>query len=295
MIEQCIPVAESWLHETTNLGARQRKAMAALCPFLINSLSGPIARKRPVLISLGGAPGSGKSTLARMLCFVLNAAGRRCQLLSLDDFYLPRADRRILARHIHPLCIVRGVPGTHDLALLSRHIERLLDGDFSDLRMPQFDKASDDRLQSTAAYSQATPLDYILFEGWLCGAPPMSDEALADPVNRLEAEQDPQMHWRNWVNLNLREYHRKLDRLIDLHWFLRVPGWDSVITWRWQQEQELAVPALKSLTEARQFLMHYQRLVEHMQVTAAGWADLIIPLDASHCPAVPTKLTDGST
>ena len=178
MIEQCIPVAESWLRETTNLGARQRKAMAALCPFLINSLSGASARNRPLLVSLGGAPGSGKSTLARMLCFVLNAAGRRCQLLSLDDFYLPLADRRMLARHIHPLCVVRGVPGTHDLALLLVHIERLLHGDFSDLRMPQFDKASDDRLQSAAAYSQAAPLDYILLEGWLCGAPPMTDKAL---------------------------------------------------------------------------------------------------------------------
>ena len=102
------------------------------------------------------------------------------------------------------------------------------------------------------------------------------------------------MKWRNWVNLNLREYHRKLDRLIDLHWFLQVPGWSSVVTWRWQQEQELDVPALKSRTGTGEFLMHYQRLVEHMRVTAASWADLIIPLDASHCAAVPTKLIDGS-
>jgi hypothetical protein len=30
MINQCIPTAESWLRESTNLGSWQRKAMATL-------------------------------------------------------------------------------------------------------------------------------------------------------------------------------------------------------------------------------------------------------------------------
>lgn len=295
MIEQCIPVAESWLHENTNLGTRQRKAMAALCPVLINSLPGPANSSTPVLISLGGAPGSGKSTLGRMLRFVLNEAGRRCQLLSLDDFYLPLAERQVLAGQIHRLCSVRGVPGTHELPLLLDHLEHLLQGNFSDLRMPRFDKASDDRHQSATGYRLKAPLDYILLEGWLCGAPAMADEDLANPVNRLETGQDPDRTWRDWVNLNLREYHRQLDPLIDSRWFLQAPGWDSIVAWRWQQEQELAVPALKSLTETEEFLMHYQRLVEHMLATSGSWADLIIPLDASHCATIPSKLFDGYT
>jgi len=293
MIDQCIPLADSWLHEHTNLGTCQRKAMAALCPVLINSLSAHANRSKPVLISLGGAPGSGKSTLARMLCSVLNQAGRRCQLLSLDDFYLPLAARQALARQVHRLCSVRGVPGTHELALLLDHIEHLIMGDYSGLRMPQFDKTSDDRHPCTARYAIEAPLDYILLEGWLCGAPPMDDAELASPVNRLESEQDRHVTWRRWINLNLREYHGKLDPMIDLHWFLKAPGWDSVVAWRWQQEQELSVPALKSKTEVEDFLMHYQRLVAHMLMTSNSWADLIIALDASHCASIPSKSING--
>jgi D-glycerate 3-kinase len=295
MIDQCIPVAESWLRENTNLGTRQRKAMAALCPLLINSLSTRPGSGKPLLISLGGAPGSGKSTLARMLCFVLNQAGRRCQLLSLDDFYLTLAARQLLARQIHRLCSVRGVPGTHDLPLLLDHLEHLIRGDYSGLRMPQFDKASDDRHPSTAGYAIEAPLDYILLEGWLCGAPPMSDADLACPLNRLEREQDPHGTWRRWVNLNLREYHGKLDPMIDFHWFLKAPGWDSVVAWRFQQEQELAAPALRSKTEVEDFLMHYQRLVAHMLKTADSWADLIIALDAAHCASIPSESINGLT
>ena len=40
------------------------------------------------------------------------------EVLSLDDFYLGRRDRAALARDVHPLLATRGVPGTHDLALL---------------------------------------------------------------------------------------------------------------------------------------------------------------------------------
>ena len=38
-------------------------------------------------------------------------------MLSLDDLYLPKAERLRLARDVHPLLATRGVPGTHDVAL----------------------------------------------------------------------------------------------------------------------------------------------------------------------------------
>jgi len=286
MIDQCIPTAESWLRENTNLGSRQRKAMSALCPALIDALPVAVKRTSPVSLSIGGAPGSGKSTLARMLAAVLDKAGRRCQLLSLDDYYLPLAERQALAERIHPLCVVRGVPGTHDLPLLLSHLDRLIQGDVSDLAMPQFDKASDDRLQNTQRCEFKAPLDFILLEGWMCGAPPQSNAALSDPINRLEAVQDAGQIWRLWVNLKLQEYHNTVDQRMDDRWYLRAPDWDSIIDWRWQQEQCLSVPALKLRTDVEAFLAHYQRLVEHMQETSANWADLILLLDASHCATI---------
>ena len=54
--------------------------------------------------------------------------------MSLDDFYLPRAERVDLAKSIHPLAITRGPPGTHD-------VETLVDV------IKKFNKALDDRLK----------------------------------------------------------------------------------------------------------------------------------------------------
>src|SRR5688572_25477505 len=70
----------------------------------------------PVL-AITGAQGAGKTTLLGELPRVLNdAGGYRVAALSLDDFYLTRAERLVLARDVHPLFVTRGVPGTHDVA-----------------------------------------------------------------------------------------------------------------------------------------------------------------------------------
>lgn len=290
MIDQCIPTAEAWLLENTKLGSRQRKAMSRLCPVLMDALPATTKRTSPVVISIAGAPGSGKSTLALMLSAVLVKTGRRCQLLSLDDYYLPLSERRILADRVHPLCVVRGVPGTHDLPLLLNHLERLSHGNISDLAMPQFDKARDDRKRSARHYQFDLPPEYILLEGWVCGAPPQPGKLLTAPINRLEARQDKQQIWRRWANRNLLAYQRATDQWLDSRWYLRAPDWDSVIDWRWQQEKELPIRALKSRTAVEDFLAHYQRLVEHLQLTPNDWADLVIPLDSSHCATISTHL-----
>src|SRR4051794_14728731 len=70
---------------------------------------------RPLLLGLCGAQGSGKSTLAARLAARLGARGQRAAILSLDDLYLPRAERARLARDVHPLLATRGVPLTHDV------------------------------------------------------------------------------------------------------------------------------------------------------------------------------------
>ena len=69
-------------------------------------------REGPALIGIAGAQGSGKTTLARAAAVRLDGVA-----LSLDDFYLERAERTRLGRSIHPLLAVRGPPGTHDLTL----------------------------------------------------------------------------------------------------------------------------------------------------------------------------------
>jgi len=287
MSDQFIPTAQSWLLENSNLGASQRNAMAALCPALMKALPVSVTGTLPTLVSIAGPPGSGKSTLAKMLAAVLAKSGRNCQLVSLDDYYLPRAERQQLCTRVHPLCAVRGVPGTHDLPLLLAHLDLLLSGSAAPLSMPQFDKASDDRRQQPQVCRFEKPLDYIVLEGWVCGMPPQSEAALLQPLNALESSEDHDLVWRRWVNLNAQKYHQALEQRTSSRWYLQAPHWCSVIDWRWQQEQELAQPALKTRQDVATFLAHFQRLVQHMQHTADNWADLIIPLNDAHCATIP--------
>src|SRR5690348_14070644 len=74
----------------------------------------------PILVGLAGAQGSGKSTMAPRVAQQLEDAGLRTAILALDDFYLTHAERAERARTVHPLLATRGVPGTHDIALLNR-------------------------------------------------------------------------------------------------------------------------------------------------------------------------------
>ncbi|MBM4200974.1 MAG: hypothetical protein FJ189_06780, partial [Gammaproteobacteria bacterium] len=100
----------------------------------------------PLAVGISGAQGSGKSTLARLIALILSrACGFRVARLSIDDLYKTRAERRELARTVHPLLLTRGVPGTHDTELgldvidaLRRATERQA------TLLPRFDKATDE-------------------------------------------------------------------------------------------------------------------------------------------------------
>src|SRR5687767_6707551 len=78
------------------------------------------AQKSPggcLLVGLCGSQGSGKSTMVPILKQLLQERGLSVAIVSLDDLYLPLAEREKLARRVHPLLKTRGVPGTHDIAL----------------------------------------------------------------------------------------------------------------------------------------------------------------------------------
>ena len=55
-------------------------------------------------LAIAGSQGTGKSTLAQALQVLLQAQhARRVVIISLDDFYLTRADRQQLGEQVHPL------------------------------------------------------------------------------------------------------------------------------------------------------------------------------------------------
>jgi D-glycerate 3-kinase len=225
--------------------------------------------RRPVLIALNGCQGSGKSTLSDYLCAALQAeCAVKAVALSLDDFYLTLEQRQGLAQTVHPLLATRGVPGTHDMRLLERTLNALLDPVAPEsVDIPRFDKSVDDR-RPPAHWDRVTGgVDLVLLEGWCLGARPQPVAALAEPVNNLEREEDPQGHWRAYVNEVLATEFEPLYQRIDQWIMLRAPSFDCVLRWRMEQEEKLAARTaadgsnrIMDAQQVSQFIQYYERL-----------------------------------
>ena len=135
------------------------------------------------VVGLCGCQGSGKSTLATLLAAWLEAvAGLRVLVLSLDDFYLPRAQRLDLAQTRHPLFATRGVPCTHDISALGQVIRALQSREDRAISLPSFDKAADDRAPS-GLNIRADSIDLVLLEGWCVGLLPQPLDQLLSLIH----------------------------------------------------------------------------------------------------------------
>ena len=178
-------------------------------------LAGRIAKHheaagRTLLIGVNGSQGSGKSTLAALLTQLLaKEFGLKAIDLSIDDFYLTRQSRVSLARQIHPLLETRGVPGTHDVSLMCETLQQLT-RENSDVSIPRFDKACDDRYPARQWDKVSAPFDIVIVEGWCLGTPAQAEAALHKPVNDLEALEDTDGHWRRYVNQQISGHYQDI-------------------------------------------------------------------------------------
>jgi D-glycerate 3-kinase len=235
------------------------------------------------VLGLCGAQGSGKSTIARRLCRAIEDRGRSCVILSLDDLYLTRGERERLARTVHPLLLTRGPPGTHDVELGIRLLNRL--GLRRAVKIPRFDKARDDRFPRSAWDLVQAPVDVILFEGWCVGAIPQGARALVWPINALEASEDTDGRWRRFVNEALAGDYQRLFGRIDMLVLLAAPGFEVVPAWRHEQEDALRVGEGRGGThllgpgEVERFTRFYERLTRHILATMPERADIVVRLD----------------
>ncbi len=195
---------------------------------------------RPFLVGLHGAQGSGKTTLAACLTYLLSDVCNCPTItLSLDDFYLCKADRQQLASDVHPLLATRGVPGTHDLPLLLKTLHKICNGDLPVL-VAKFNKASDDHFAEADWPVINQQPQIIIIEGWCMGALPQTEDALNLPVNSLEQSEDAEGHWRRYVNQQLASDYQSLFALVDYWLMLKAPSFNCIHHWRLEQEQTLA-------------------------------------------------------
>lgn len=226
---------------------------------------------------VAGGQGAGKSTLGRLLTAAGAFHGQRVEVLSIDDFYLTKAERERLAADVHPLFRTRGPPGTHAVRLLLEILAALRRGD--DATVPRFDKGIDDRAGETTV---AGPVDIVVLEGWCVGAPPRPGGESSAPINALERQSDVDGVWRNAIDDALRGAYADLNAALDAIVFLKVPGLDAVRRWRLQQEGERPRAQRMTAGEVAHFVAHYERITRRMLAELPSAADVTVELAEDH-------------
>ena len=236
------------------------------------------AGARVPIVGVAGPQGSGKTTLARAFA----AADPSVAAFSLDDVYLPRAYRQLIAHDVHPLFATRGPPGTHNLTQLSETLDELMAAGPTWLtRLPGFDKVADDPLpESRRPVFKGMP-SLILLDGWCLGATAQTDAELAKPINELERGEDVEGVWRREVNAKLAGAYQDVFDRLDAIVQMCAPSFDLIHAWRSQQEEGLLGRALMDADRARiaRFIQHFERITRHM-LTGGRRADIELDLDA---------------
>ena len=247
--------------------------------------------QKTYIIGINGCQGSGKSTLADYLCTVVAEKYHLATVaLSLDDFYLTKAERIELARKIHPLLAQRGVPGTHDVNLAIDTISSLASGNKA--LITRFDKSMDDRVPEANSETITGHIGLIVIEGWCFGAKPQAPNSLIEPVNHLERSEDPDGVYRDYVNTALATQYPQLFELVDSTAMLRAPSFKTVFEWRLEQEQKLieklrstktdpASVSTMSDQEIRRFIQNFQRITEHCLEEMPTRVDHLFQLNAA--------------
>ena len=261
--------------------------MASPHPEMVDLVGRMIAdgpKDHPPLIAIVGAQGCGKTTLGRAAAERFGAVQ-----ISIDDVYLTRAEREVLARDVHPLFVTRGPPGTHDLGLLQALIDALSTaGPDAVTVIPDFDKRGDDRRPVADWRVFRGRPSAILIDAWCLGSVAEEAVALTVPVNTLERERDPDGRWRRAVNGLVAGPYADFVAGFDAVLFLKAPGFDVVLDLRCQQEADLLGVAPADLPAAERarlagFIQSFERITRRM-LDGGVRADLIVPLDRERRP-----------
>ena len=242
----------------------------------------------PLVVGVNGAQGTGKSTLSKVLALALeNNHQLKSAVISIDDIYLTQLERIKLSEDVHPLFKTRGVPGTHDVSLGIELIKKLQNK--IPVEIPVFDKAVDDRAASGKWSRVDFAVDVIILEGWCVGAIAQTAQALMDPCNSLEENEDPDATWRTYSNEQLAVPYKELFYLFDKLVMLKAPDFDCVYEWRSTQEEKLRMRTTEGQSHSimddaqlKRFIMHYERLSRWMFEEMPKRVDCLLELNHDH-------------
>lgn len=229
---------------------------------------------------ISGSQGVGKSTLAIIIKLVIEKIyKKKVMILSIDDYYLSKNKRNEISKKIHPLLKTRGVPGTHDINKLRRHINSFNKQKFP-ISTPKFDKLKDD---CSKTLNVVTSAQILILEGWCCGTSAVEDKYLYKNINKLELNLDKNFVWRKYYNSILKNQYQSVFKMFDITIYLKPPSFAYVLKWRALQEKNNAIKnnqkKLMNKKELSFFIQHYEKITKWMIKTMPAKADLLINLD----------------
>ena len=253
-------------------------------------ISKKVDKKKPLLIGLAGGQGSGKTTISSILSIILKKYFKlNVFIISIDDFYKTRKERKILSKKKHSLLMTRGVPGTHDIDLMLKFFKKIKSKKFRSLEVPKFNKAMDDRCKKSLWYKLKFKPDVVIFEGWCVGAKPQTTKQLKKSINSLEKVYDQGLKWRTHVNNQLKTKYKTLFNQLDGLLYLKAKNFNLLRNWRLKQERKLWIQTknkknLKIMTngDVINFMQTYQRITQQMFKDSIKSSSIIMNLNNNH-------------
>lgn len=223
------------------------------------------AAARPRVFGLQAPQGAGKTTLVTHLLRRLAERGLLGAGVSIDDFYLTRAEQVALAAAHpgNPYLEHRGYPGTHDVALGTRILTALRGlGTGTSLRVPVYDKSAHggrgDRASDADWRVVDGPLDVVVVEGWMLGFTPVPEPTLPDPL--MAAPNRALAQYAAWYGC------------VDQWIVLRAAEPEFVLEWRVEAEERMKASGKPGLS--REAIEDYvRRFLPAYRTWATGLAD----------------------
>jgi D-glycerate 3-kinase len=246
--------------------------------------------KKPYFVGLAGGQGTGKTTISSIIKIILEKYFKlKVFKISIDDFYKTRKERIALSKKVHPMLLTRGVPGTHDISMMLDFFKKSKAKKFNKLKLPNFNKAIDDRFPKNKWNTINKRPDVIIFEGWCVGARAETNKTLKKSINSMEKANDHKLVWRKYVNQQLKTKYKKLYSQLNCIIYLKAKNFSLLQKWRLKQEHKLWLKTKKkgghkimSKGDVINFMQTYQRITQNMFKNMPKYASIILNLNSNH-------------
>ena len=247
-------------------------------------------KKSPYFVGLAGGQGTGKTTISSLIKIILTKYFKlKVFRISIDDFYKTRKERVSLSKKVHPMLLTRGVPGTHDINMMLSFFRKAKSKQFKKLKLPTFNKATDDRFNKKYWYDLKDKPDVIIFEGWCVGAKSEKNNTLKKTINSMEKTKDHNLIWRKYVNQQLKSKYKNLYSQLNCLIYLKAKNFSLLQKWRLKQERKLWLKnrissnmKIMSRGDVINFMQTYQRITQNMFRNMPKYASIILNLNSNH-------------